>query len=322
MKLLSTLATMSIAIMAISCADQEAPVDEIVSENGSETIEASDPVDPTEAAEMTEGFSTPESVLYDPDQGVYFVSNINGAPLDADDNGYVSRIDAENRTMTEKWIDGTADDVELSAPKGMAILGQELWISDIDQVRRFDRQSGSPLGSIAVEGATFLNDVATGNGAIYVSDSGMDKNFEPTGSDQVYRITPEGAIEKLATNPDELNGPNGVAVIDGSIWVVTFSSNEIFRLETGEKTDVVTLPAGSLDGIVVLPDGEILVSSWEGKAVYRGSLSGPFEAIVSDVTSPADLGYDSNRHLLLIPVFQEDRIMIHPIDETGSDAGA
>ena len=40
-------------------------------------------------------FSTPESVLYDAEQDVYFVSNINGAPGTADDNGYISRLPAE-----------------------------------------------------------------------------------------------------------------------------------------------------------------------------------------------------------------------------------
>src|SRR4051812_13349001 len=41
---------------------------------------------------VTEGVQTPESVLYDADSDVYLVSNINGAPLDADDNGYIMRI--------------------------------------------------------------------------------------------------------------------------------------------------------------------------------------------------------------------------------------
>src|SRR5262249_7581594 len=35
-----------------------------------------------------DGFSTPESVLYDADGDVYLVSNINGKPAEADDNGF------------------------------------------------------------------------------------------------------------------------------------------------------------------------------------------------------------------------------------------
>src|SRR5262245_57947824 len=35
-----------------------------------------------------EGFSTPESVVYDSDQRVWFVSNINGSPSAKDGNGF------------------------------------------------------------------------------------------------------------------------------------------------------------------------------------------------------------------------------------------
>src|SRR5438270_14091012 len=48
-------------------------------------------------AQITSGLQTPESVLYDADQDVYFISNINGQPLDADNNGYVSRVKTDTR---------------------------------------------------------------------------------------------------------------------------------------------------------------------------------------------------------------------------------
>ena len=42
------------------------------------------------------GFSQPEAVRYDPDQDVYFVSNMKGAGSAKDDNGYISRIRASD----------------------------------------------------------------------------------------------------------------------------------------------------------------------------------------------------------------------------------
>src|SRR5512143_1732443 len=41
---------------------------------------------------LTDGFQPPESVLYDPDADMYYVSNINGEALGADDNGYISKV--------------------------------------------------------------------------------------------------------------------------------------------------------------------------------------------------------------------------------------
>src|SRR5688500_17235795 len=41
------------------------------------------------------GFQTPESVYYWADQDVYLVSNIHGTPVDADDNGFISKVSPE-----------------------------------------------------------------------------------------------------------------------------------------------------------------------------------------------------------------------------------
>src|SRR5216684_1248295 len=75
------------------------------------------------ADQITQDLQTPESVLYDADQDVYFISNINGNPTAVDDNGYISRVNAETLQGDMKWIDGTKQDVTLNAPKGMAIIG-------------------------------------------------------------------------------------------------------------------------------------------------------------------------------------------------------
>src|SRR5688500_12348840 len=80
------------------------------------------------------GFATPESVLYDADADLYLVSNINGKPLDVDDNGYISKVSPDGKIADGKWIDGAKDNVKLDAPKGMAITGGVLYDSDITGV--------------------------------------------------------------------------------------------------------------------------------------------------------------------------------------------
>lgn len=304
------------------CAGEDATTDTTgTTDTGAESAADADTVEP---ATLSDGFATPESVLYDPDDDVYYVSNISGQPLEADGDGYISRISAADHEVEQKWIDGSDEDIDLNAPKGMALVGGELWVTDIDQVRRFDKTSGRATGSITVEGATFLNDLTAGpDGAAYVSDSGMKAGaggFEPTGTDAVYRISREGEVESIASG-SELSGPNGLFVSDDDVWVVTFGSNELYRLADGEKTDVVTLPAGSLDGIAEAADGELLISSWEGSAVYKGPASGPFEPVVEEMTSPADIGIDSRRNLLLIPIFEEDRVEIRPLRSEGHTTG-
>jgi hypothetical protein len=274
----------------------------------------------TEAAAGTQpitldGFQTPESVLYDPEQDVYFVSNINGPPVTADDNGFISRVNAESQQVEMMWIDGAKPDVTLNAPKGMTIVGDELWVSDLTSVRKFDRKTGAPKGAIAIKGSTFLNDLASDGTTAYVSDSGLKaggaSGFEPTGTDAIWQIT--GRTAKKYASGKDLNRPNGLAVVGGKVWVVTFGAKELYPIENGKKGQPVELPQGSLDGLVALPDGNLLVSSWDGKAVYRGKPGETFQAVVENVESPADLGFDTKRNRLLIPHFTENRVTIHSL---------
>ncbi len=267
-------------------------------------------------AEISEGLQTPESVLYDADQDVYFISNINGSPVDfVDDNGYISRVNAETLQVETKWIDGAKADVQLSAPKGMAIVGEELWVTDGTYIRKFDRKTGAPKVGFAVEGTTFLNDLASDGTTVYVSDTGVKAgaggNFEPTGSDAIWML--KGVKSTRYATGKDLNGPNGLAVVGGKVWVVSFRGNELYDIEKGKKANVVTLPKGGLDGLVALPDGSLAVSSWDAKAIYRGSEKGPFQAIVENIDSPADIGYDSKRHRLLVPHFMENKVTFHEV---------
>jgi len=259
------------------------------------------------------GFQTPESVLYDADQDVYFVSNINGQPLAADDNGFISRINPDTLQVDLKWIDAAKPDILLNAPKGLGILGDDIYVADLTVVRKFNRKTGKPDGEVKIPGSTFLNDIASDGKSIYVTDSGMKagaNGFEGTGTDAVWKITNDKA-EKIASGTD-LNRPNGVDIADGKVWVVSFASNELYQLAGGKKSSVAKLPKGSLDGLVHLADGSFLVSSWESKSVYRGKGT-EFTAVVENVDSPADIGYDTKRHRLLVPHFMENVVSIHDI---------
>ncbi len=299
--------TFVVTLFSIGCA-KESPQSTSVTET---------PAAKTEPIVLT-GFATPESVIYDAEQDVYFVSNINGSPVEADGNGSISRVTADDQMVEAKWIDGESEDIALDAPKGLAIVGDELWVADITRVRKFDRVSGEPKGEVEIEGAGFLNALAVApDGSVVVSDSGLtvgESGIEPSGTDAVYRIATDGSVEKLAEG-DDLTRPNGVVVVEGGVLVVTFGGNEIYRIVDGAKTDVTTVPGGSLDGLIALDGGDILVSSWETSTVYRGHATGPFTPIVTDVDAPADIGFDSKRNLILVPHFNENTVSLHRLSE-------
>lgn len=262
------------------------------------------------------GFAVPESVLHDEASDVYLVSNINGHPLQPDGNGFITRLAPSGDVLDLKWIDGEAEGVALDAPKGMAIVGDILYVSDITVVRMFDRVTGGPLGEIAVDGATFLNDLApASDGGVYLTDSGFqmtaEGGFEPSGADAVYHIAANGDVHTLIADPG-MGGPNGVVEVDGDVWVVTFGSGEMFRVADGERADVTTVAEGNLDGLILAGD-QLLVSTWASQGVHAGTPGGEFIPIATGLQSPADIGYDATRNVLLIPLFELDEVRIVPM---------
>lgn len=260
------------------------------------------------------GLKTPESVFYDAEMDLYFVSNLGGPqPLEKDNNGFISKINPDGTVNELKWVAAGMNGVTLNAPKGIGRYGDWLLVTDIDLVRVFDIHSGEHKMDIPLPGATFANDIAVAKGVVYASDTGAD---QPGG---VYTITFDGAemspeVKTLARG-EELHNPNGVFEDHGTLYMVTYGSNEVFAIQPdGSYKVVATAPTGSLDGIEMLKDGRLAFSSWEGKAIYTLDLKdNSISTLFTDLESPADIGYDMGRNLLLVPLFMKDKIVAEPV---------
>jgi sugar lactone lactonase YvrE len=275
------------------------------------------PPTPAPAVTFKGAFATPESVLYDAAGDRYLVSNINGSPNGVDNNGYISELLPDGTIKTPKLIAGGEKNVKLDAPKGLAIVGKELWVSDISVVRKFDLKTLEPKGDIALPDATFANDLAVApDGKVYVSDTSVKpgaKGFDPIGGDQVLVIDKTGKAKVLAKSKD-LGGPNGLFWGPKGLLVNALLSNEVYGLgPKGEKLDVIKLPNGGLDGMLVVGDS-LLATSWGASAVYRGKLGGTsFEPIIQNVKGPADMGWDSKRSRVLLPRFLDDLVEAYDV---------
>jgi len=261
------------------------------------------------------GFATPESVLHDTGSDTYLVSNINGPPVEKDGNGFISRLSPAGEVLELKWIDGEADGVTLHAPKGMAIAGGMLWVSDIDCVRTFALESGAPSGEVCVEGATFLNDLAPHpNGEdVLLTDSGLDAGFGPTGADALYHLRTDGYAPIVAS--PELGAPNGVATMgNGSAIYVTFMSGQVFGVNSeGEPSEILSVEGAQFDGVEVIGDGRVLVSNWTSSCVHLLGLDGTLTCAMPDLQAPADIGFDAARGHVLVPLFNANEVRIIPL---------
>jgi hypothetical protein len=263
------------------------------------------------------GFERPESVLHDTKRDVYLVSSINGGPRDVDNNGFISRLSPDGQVLDLKWIEGGVNGVTLNAPKGSTIANGILYVADIDNLRKFDARTGKPLGSIFFPVATFLNDVASDKrGNVYVTDIGFTTvpAFGESGTDAIYKVTPKDEVSVVAKGNALLNHPNGVAVLpNGKLQVVTYDpfkgTKELYTIDkSGNKADIITMPTGLLDGVVVVKGRGILVSSWVGfedqslGKVYLVRPNGSITEVATGFTNyAADIGWDAKRSRLLVP---------------------
>jgi sugar lactone lactonase YvrE len=274
--------------------------------------QAAAPPMPSVLAVADTGFQHPESVLYDSAADVYLVDNINGDPFAKDGNGFISRVAPDGKILDLKWIAGGMSGVTLNAPKGSGIQGDSLFVADIDAVRVFDRKTGAPLLSIAVPGATFLNDLCVGpDGTVYITDTGLKMSGTTSGSsgtDALWKIGPNHRPVAIARGKD-LGGPNGIIADGTGVTMVTMASGRVFHFDaTGRRTELPKPPKGALDGLVQLPDGSLLITSWEGQAIYRLSTAGQYTTVADSLPSPADIGWDPGRHRILLPQLMLNKV--------------
>ena len=263
------------------------------------------------------GFLSPESVLFDSVQDVYFVSNINGGPLAKDNNGFISRVRPDGAIEVLKFVEGGRAGVTLNGPKGLALLGDTLWVADIDVVRAFNARTGAPVDSVKLDslGAVFLNDVAIApNGAIYITDTGIRfddvGNILHPGPDRVFRVGPDRKVT-VALKGDTLGRPNGITLdaVGRRFIIVQFGGKAIMAWKPGDRAPtVIARGAGAFDGVEII-GGKIVVSSWADSSITRfDSTQGT--KIITGVPSPADIGYDAKRNRLLIPILTGNRVEI------------
>lgn len=259
-----------------------------------------------------EGLQNPESARWDPELGFWFVSNINGTPAAKDNNGYISRIKADGTVDSLKFVVGGRDKVTLNGPKGIAIVGDTLWVADIDALRGFNRKTGAAVASISVPGALFLNDVAAGPDGVYFTDTGVrfgaDGSITHPGPDRVFRLA--GRTVTTAVRFPDRPGPNGITWDSaGSLFVVVpFGDSTIVTWAPGDSAArPFAAGPGMMDGVEPLGGERYLVTAWADSSldiIEKGKVT----RLAGDLPGPADIGLDRAGGRVAVPLLTENRM--------------
>ncbi|MFG0252068.1 MAG: SMP-30/gluconolactonase/LRE family protein, partial [Phycisphaerales bacterium JB038] len=262
----------------------------------------------TKAWETEATFDVPESVLYDPQRQVLYVSSFARVGRRAPGEGYLSRLTVDGEIKDHKWIEG------LDGPCGMALANGRLYVVECSgNLVEIDPDAGEILQRYAAPGCTFLNDVAADDeGTVYFSDTTRSAD----GAD-VYRFR-DGEVELWKTGTD-LARTNGLFAHAGRLLAGS-SGDGLLKsvdLKTGKTSAITALAPHIIDGIRVDKAGNFLVSHWEGQ-LFRISGDGEITEILDLLPSGlniADFEYIKELGLLVIPTFLGNKIVAYKLDE-------
>lgn len=251
---------------------------------------------------------SPYSFVSSPTGKEYFISSVNGEPDKADNNGFITKLDATGKIVNLKFIQGGRDDVTLHAPKGMTLVDHILYVADLDTVRGFEISTGKAITPIPIP-----NNSAIGSPHVSLTDVTFDGNRLLYCSDQdsnrIYRIDLASRAASILIADPALAGPAGLAIHPKSRHVIAVSWNKgkIFDISPeGALTELVSNGFFSgrfknLRGVDFDRWGNMYVSDFTAGKVWRMTWDKKFQVIAEYLPSPGDLGIDRTNNLILVP---------------------
>ncbi|MBM4139244.1 MAG: hypothetical protein FJ244_07210 [Nitrospira sp.] len=258
------------------------------------------------AAQIT-GLESPNSFVGDTAGKEYFISNINGDREVRDNNGFITKLDHNGKIINLKFIQGGVANILLHAPKGLALVGQILYVADLDQLKGFDKTTGKLLVIVSFPAASSqhvvsLSDVAAEPaGLLYVSDQQ---------GNAIYKVTPSANHQAaLLIHDDRLAGPASIAVHPktGHIIAVSWEKGKILEVTPeGQLTELesngfFTGRFQNLSGVDFDRWGNMYLSDQTKGKIWRMTRDHRFHVIAEYLLAPADIGIDRANNLILVP---------------------
>ena len=275
-------------------------------------LAAQAPPPPAPLWSLSGDFASPESAFYDAASNSVFVSSINGGITEKDGNGYISRLTPDGKMVNAKWVVG------LNAPKGIRGAGGTLWVADVDEVVAIEIASGTITSRVRIDGAQFLNDLATSpDGTVYTSDS--------FGS-RIYEVR-NGKASVFVEGADVVESANGL-LVDGSRLILgtvgpagrggrgprggggpgAGGNLYAFDLKTKERTRLTTDPVGGIDGIEPDGRGGVILTDVIGRRILHVPPSGQVRVLAQLAGGGADFGYVVKRAIAIVPYLNDHKV--------------
>ena len=209
-----------------------------------------------------EGFSSPESTIVN--KSDLYVSNVGKElkPTLKDGDGFISKLDINGKIKELHFIDG------LDAPKGMGIVGNTLFVADINTLRGFDLQTKKEVFNVVFEGVNFLNDITVkDSNTLFIGASDTSAIYEVNISNKSYKKLMDFTVA------------NGLFYEDGILYAAQLGSTtqnmfdgkgKLYKIDLKDNNKLTQLGTfeGVLDGVTKVGN-KVYVSDW-GNAKKTG----------------------------------------------------
>ncbi len=239
-----------------------------------------------------------ESVCFDVERDILYVSCINGNPTGKDGRGYIAKVSLDGEIIDERWIS------DLNAPKGMGIFNGKLYVTDIDNIVEINISTGKIEKHFPVEGAKFLNDITIGPyGVIYFSDMGTNI---------IHKLS-NGKVEIFIEDP-RISNPNGVFYENKDIIIGTKNGVFAVRISDGKIWHLIK-NTGGIDGLKPDGNGNYIISDWQGKVQLVNTEKKP-EVLLNTTDAginAADIEFIIDQKLLLVPTFGANSVVAYRV---------
>jgi gluconolactonase len=257
------------------------------------------------------GLKMPESAIAAKD-GRVFVSEIGEFGKEGD--GQITVVDKNGEAKV--FAQGLDD------PKGLAIVGKDLYVADNHRVIKITQDGKTSVFAAAAafpDAPQFLNDLesdAAGN--LYVSDSGDLKGV----GGAIYKINPQGKVTTIINGKQDARvlAPNGLLMgkTSNCIMVVDFVSGALYRLEMKKNTLIeVAKGFGGGDGIVKGKKDQFYVSDWKNGKVFSVKLEKgvvPTGGLIKEgFAAAADIAPSLDGKFLLVPDMKVGELVYLPV---------
>ncbi|MFN4007717.1 MAG: SMP-30/gluconolactonase/LRE family protein [Chitinophagaceae bacterium] len=239
---------------------------------------------------------TPESVVFDGAGKRLLVSCMHNNLTEKKGTGTIAAIDLDGKPISMVWS------TTLNSPKGMLLVNDFVFVTDINEVVAIDARNGNILKRVTVDGAVFLNDIAVAeDGMIYVSD---------TRTGRIYKI--EQLKASLYT--EGLKNPNGLLCLGKDLYVLA-NGNLIKYDEKRQATILATGMEASTDGLIMVNKKDFLVSCWNGVIYYvtgEGKVTQLLD-VRNEKINTADIGYDFKKKIVYVPNFYKNTVTAYQL---------